>query len=103
MANQYIILGASYDPQVLSNLDWQQIAGALSNTQSPIAQSILGPANYLTAAICTATNQQPASVCQAAPLPQVQQSLSGSTGDTGTPANLLPVQVAVLRSTTLVG
>lgn len=103
VANQYTIMGASYDPQVLSNLDWQQIAGALAHAQSPITQSILGPANYLTAAICAATNQQPASVCQAAPIPQVQPSLSGSTGDTGTPGNLLPVPVAVLRSTTLVG
>ncbi len=98
IANQYTITGASYDPQVLSNLDWQQIAAALTNAQSPIAQSILGTANYLTAAICTATSQQPASVCQAAPIPQVQQALNASTGDTGTPGSLLSAPLAVFRA-----
>lgn len=82
-ANQYSVIGASYDPQVLNNLDWQAIANALANPQSPIAQGILGTANYMTAAICQATNQQPASVCQAAPIPQVEQSLNGTTGNTG--------------------
>jgi hypothetical protein len=102
-ANKYTLTGVSYDPQVLSNLSWQQIASALSNPQSPVAQSILGSANYFTAAICEATNQQPASVCQAAPIPQVQQSLSGSTGNAGTPAALLPTPAAVFRPSPLVG
>jgi hypothetical protein len=101
LANHYTITGASYDPQVLSNLSWQQIAAALSNAQSPIVQSILGTANYLTAAICEATNQQLASVCQAAPIPQMQQALSSSTGDTGTPGSLASAPVAVLRSSVL--
>lgn len=101
LANHYTITGASYDPQVLSNLSWQQIAAALSNAQSPIAQNILGTANYLTAAICEATNQQPASVCQAAPIPQVQQALASSTGDSGTPGSLASAPVAVLRSSVL--
>ena len=46
IANQYWLSGASYDPQVLSNLDWQSIAGSLFNAQSQVAQSILGTANY---------------------------------------------------------
>jgi Domain of unknown function (DUF929) len=75
IANRYWLSGASYDPQVLSNLDWESIAGALFNAQSQVAQSILGTANDLTAAICQATNQQPTSVCQAAPIPQVEQAL----------------------------
>jgi hypothetical protein len=98
LANRYLVSGAIYDPQVLSNLNWQQIAAALANPQSAVAQGVLGAANYLTAAMCEATNQQPASVCQAAPIPQVQQALSGSTGTTGTPGNLLAAPVAVLRS-----
>lgn len=98
-ANRYTISGASYDPQVLSNLDWQTIAGALSNPQSPIAQSILGTANYMTAAICEATNQQPASVCQAAPIPQLQQSLTASTGNTGPLGNYLATQAAEMPAT----
>ncbi len=98
-ANQYTIDGASYDPQVLNNLDWQAIASALSNPQSPVAQSILGTANYMTAAICQATNQQPASVCQAAPIPAVQQSLTASTGSTGLAGNSLAAFVAEMPAT----
>lgn len=78
IGNRYTISGASYDPQVLNNQNAQSIANALSNPQSPIAQSILGTANYLTAAICEVTNQQPASVCKTAPIPQVEQTLSGN-------------------------
>jgi Domain of unknown function (DUF929) len=81
IANRYAYSGASYDPQVLSGLDWQGIASALSDPQSPVAQAILGTANYLTAAICQVTNQQPASVCQTAPIPQVEQALNQPTGN----------------------
>ncbi len=87
IANRYTVSGASYDPQVLSNQSAQAIANALSNPQSPIAQSILGTANYLTAAICEATNQQPASVCAAAPIPQVEQALNNASGSNGTQGN----------------
>jgi thiol-disulfide isomerase/thioredoxin len=98
-ANRYTINGASYDPQVLNSLDWQAIASALSNPQSPIAQSILGTANYMTAAICQATNQQPASVCQAAPIPEVQQSFGASTGNTEPAGNSLLALVAEMPAT----
>ena len=98
IANRYTNIGASYDPQVLSNLGWQEIASALSNANSPVAQSILGTANYLTAAICEATNQQPASVCQAAPIPQIQQALSSSTGDLGTLGSRATAPAAFFRA-----
>ena len=83
IANRYVITGASYDPQVLSGLDWQGVANALSDPQSPVAQAILGTANDLTAALCQATNQQPTSVCQTAPIPQVERALNQSTGNSG--------------------
>jgi thiol-disulfide isomerase/thioredoxin len=95
--NLYTVVGASYDPQVLSNLNWTTIAAALSNAQSPIAQSILGTANYLTAAICAATNQQPSTVCQAEPIPQVEQSLNDATGNTGTPVTSAVIGLADMR------
>ena len=75
IANRYWLSGVSYDPQVLSNLDWESIAGSFFNAQSQVAQSILGTANYLTAAMCQTTNQQPTSVCQAAPIPEVERTL----------------------------
>jgi hypothetical protein len=47
----------------LQNLSWSQVAAALSNHNSTIAKDILGGANYVTAATCVLTNDQPASAC----------------------------------------
>ena len=61
--NKYVISGSSYDPGVLSGLTWNQIAADLSNPSSPVAKAIDGSANYITAATCTLTGNQPANVC----------------------------------------
>jgi hypothetical protein len=61
--NKYIIAGASYNPQALANLNWNQIAAALSNPSSPVTKAVGGAANYMTAAICKLTNNQPATAC----------------------------------------
>ncbi len=63
--NKYLIAGASYNPQVLSGLSWSTIGADLSNPSSPVAQAINGTANYITAAICKMTGNQPASACTA--------------------------------------
>jgi hypothetical protein len=98
IANKYTITGASYDPQLLQGLDAQTIADSLSNPNSPIAQGILGTANYLTAAICEATNQQPGSVCSAAPIPAIEKTLSGSSGSNKGSSGMIPsAPVALVR------
>jgi hypothetical protein len=61
--NKYVSLGASYDPGVLSGLTWSTIATDLSNPSSTVAKAIDGTANYITAAICKMTGNQPASAC----------------------------------------
>jgi hypothetical protein len=61
--NKYLIVGASYSPQVLAGLSWSQIATDLTNSSSPVAQSVNATANYMTAALCKLTNNQPASAC----------------------------------------
>jgi hypothetical protein len=61
--NKYLILGASYNPQVLSGLSWSQIATNLSSPSSAVAKAVDGAANYITAAICKVTGNQPASAC----------------------------------------
>ena len=61
--NKYLTVGASYDPGVLAGLSWDQIAAALHDPGSPVAAGVLGTANYMTAAICGLTNDQPASAC----------------------------------------
>ncbi len=61
--NKYLIAGASYNPQVLAGLSWSTIAADLSNPSSAVAQAVDGTANYITAAICKLTGNQPASAC----------------------------------------
>ena len=61
--NKYLISGVSYTPQVLAGLSWATIASDLSNPNSAVAKAVDGTANYITAAICQLTNNQPASAC----------------------------------------
>jgi hypothetical protein len=61
--NKYLIIGASYDPGVLSGLSWSTVAADLHNSSSPVAQAVDGTANYITAALCKMTGNQPASAC----------------------------------------
>ena len=65
IGNQYVQVGdlAGYDPAVIDGLSWSQIGADLSNPSSPVAKAIDGSANYLTAAICKLTGNQPASAC----------------------------------------
>jgi thiol-disulfide isomerase/thioredoxin len=51
--------------QALSGLDWNQIAADLHNPSSAVAKAEDGEANYITAAICKMTGNQPASACTA--------------------------------------
>jgi hypothetical protein len=64
--NKYMSVGASYSPQVLAGLSWSQIATDLSNPSSAVAKGVDGTANYMTAAICKLTGNQPASACTSA-------------------------------------
>lgn len=71
--NKYMIGGTQYLPSVLGTtynpdsshfgLSWSQIASDLQNPSSPVAQSVIGAANHITAAICKLTGGQPGSVC----------------------------------------
>lgn len=65
IGNKVFVLGPSYNPTVLEGLDNAAIAAKLTNPSDPVTQSIVGTANYLTAAICSITGQQPSSVCTA--------------------------------------
>jgi Domain of unknown function (DUF929) len=66
IGNKYFVLSPSYDPAVLSGLDQEDIASKLTNAKDPVTQSIVGTANYLTAAICAVTGQKPAAACSPA-------------------------------------
>ena len=61
--NQYVIVGASYNPQTLDGLGWATIANDLSKPASSVAKAVGGTANYMTAALCKLTNNQPSTAC----------------------------------------
>ena len=63
IGNSFVVAGSSFDPAVLGGMTRDEIAQALSDPNSPIAQSVGGTANTLTAAICQATGGKPSSVC----------------------------------------
>lgn len=76
IGNQYVAVSAGYLPVVLQERSWQEVADAMSNATAPTTQEIVGNANYLTAAICQITQNQPKDVCTAAPIPQIQQTIA---------------------------
>ena len=53
----------NYSPSILAGLSRDEIAAHLNDPKNPVTQAIVASANYLTAAICSATGQQPSSVC----------------------------------------
>lgn len=63
-ANQYLTTGGPFQPTMLQNLTWQQIAGQLNNPNSDVTKAIVGTANVETATICQITNNKPP-VCSA--------------------------------------
>jgi hypothetical protein len=62
-ANQAVMSGASFSPEVLVGKTADQIAAALANPQDPIAQAVNGTANAFTTVLCRLTGNQPAAVC----------------------------------------
>jgi hypothetical protein len=75
LANQYITVSSGFSPQVLSGHSWKDIATALADPKAATTQAIVGNANYLTAALCRVTGNQPATACTVAPIPELIQQL----------------------------
>jgi hypothetical protein len=65
IGNKYVEVGNMnpYGPQLLQGKNWTQIAAALAQPTSAIAQGADSSANYLTAGICSLTNNQPSTAC----------------------------------------
>ena len=83
LGNHYVLIGASYNAQDLANLQWQDIANDLADSNSAVSKDILGTANYLTAGICMMTQQQPGSVCSTPVIQSIEQSLGKAIGPGG--------------------
>src|SRR5579885_2234830 len=90
IANQQVSAGAYYSPNTLSGLSYSDIATRLKEPTSDVSKGILGTANFLTAAICSVTQNQPANVCTADPIPQIQSTLpKTSVGPAAIPGEVI--------------
>jgi len=65
IGNKYVEIGnlQPFGPQDLQGKTWDQIAAAMRQPSSAIAQGVDGSANYTTAALCTLTGNRPATAC----------------------------------------
>jgi hypothetical protein len=63
LGNKFLVSGASFTPAALAGLSRNAIAQDLKTTSSPVTEAIITSANYLTASICSLTNNQPSTVC----------------------------------------
>jgi len=75
IANRYVASHPFFDPAVLQHLSQKDIANRLSNPNDDVTKNIVGGANYLTAAICSVTHDQPANICTQGPIPAIEQSV----------------------------
>jgi thiol-disulfide isomerase/thioredoxin len=75
IGNKYVVIGASYSPQVLAGLSQAQIAGQLANPNSAVAKAIDGAANEITAAITQVTGSQPTSIASSPVIASIAKSL----------------------------
>lgn len=71
--------GVQYDPGLLAGKTHGAVADAMSDPTSTIGKAIDGSANILTAAICSATNDQPSSVCTAKGVVAAKAKLDASS------------------------
>jgi len=65
MGNKYVQVGnlSPLQPSLLAGKSWAQVAAAMNDPSSTLGKAIIGNANYMTAAICKLTNNQPATAC----------------------------------------
>jgi hypothetical protein len=73
---KYVETSESYDPALLAGLTQAQVASQLNDPTSKVAKAIDGSANAITAAICSMTNNQPASACLVPEVTNLQSQLN---------------------------
>ena len=65
LGNKYVQVGnlSPLSPSMLQGKTWAQVAAAMNDPSSALGKAEIGNANYMTAAICKLTNNQPATAC----------------------------------------
>jgi hypothetical protein len=61
--NRFFQAGASFTPALLAGSSQSTIAKGLRDSTSPVTETIVTSANYLTADICALTHELPTQVC----------------------------------------
>jgi len=110
--NKYLISGSQYPPSVLGStpaedpahygLSWSQIATDLHDPSSPVAQSVLGAANNITAGLCRLTNGQPGGVCQSTAVLAIGKPIPASSSTSGS-STAIELAIAGLAVVLLAG
>jgi Domain of unknown function (DUF929) len=72
---KFLVHGATYDPAVLSDKNADDIASALADPTTTISKGAVGAANTFTAAICSLTGGQPATVCDDPTIKEIETTL----------------------------
>jgi Domain of unknown function (DUF929) len=75
IGGRYVGVGAGYSPALFDGQSWADIASSLASARSPAARAILGRANYLGAAMCSVTGDQPGEVCRSEGVAQAKAQL----------------------------
>jgi hypothetical protein len=80
--NKVLFSGSTYEPNVLGGLTQAEIAHGLTDPTNPVTRSIVGTANYITAAVCAGTHGAPSAVCDSAGVKAADAALklSASSG-----------------------
>jgi hypothetical protein len=78
IGNKQAASGSYFRPDVLPT-SYKTIADQVKDPDSDLAKGMIGAANYLTAAVCQVTENQPANVCTSAPIQQLQRLLPKAT------------------------
>ena len=65
LGNKYVQVGnlSPLSPTLLAGKSWSQVGAAMNDPSSSLGKAIIGNANYMTAAICKLTNNQPTTAC----------------------------------------
>lgn len=65
LGNKYVQVGnlSPLSPELLAGKTWAEVAAAVHDPTSSLGKAEIGNANYMTAAICKLTGNQPASAC----------------------------------------
>ena len=75
VANRFITVDSTVDPQLIAHKSWTQLASALTDTSNVSTQAIAGEAEVFTAELCEATGGNPQSVCSSTVVQQYEAAL----------------------------